>query len=103
MRVVSLSTGVAPLMSMTVAMSLAGRPSPLKPPLPPTCRMRPGANITALLVAPTFSGAVALGAPLNTPAERSAPAPPLAAASSHHIWSALMPKTSPLGATQARG
>ena len=94
---------MALLKSTTVAMALAGRPSPLLVPLPPICSTLPGANITALLVAPTFTGAVALGGVLNLPNTVTAPWASFAAGSSFHIVSAEMPTTLPSGATQARG
>ena len=96
----SASRGAPPLMSIIVAPALAGRPSPLNEPLPPTTRMRPGAYMTAVLVAPTLGRVVALGASLKRPATDSVPLP---AGSRYHMVSAETPKTRPSGATQARG
>ncbi len=70
------------------------------PPFPPKTTILPGAYITALLVVPTFTGFVVLGGPLNTPLLVMAPFP---AGSKNHICSAEIPKTLPLGATNAFG
>lgn len=63
----------------------------------------PGAYITALLVAPTFTGALVLAGVLNLPGIVTAPVPLLPVTSRYHMVSEEMPNTLPFGATQARG
>ena len=103
---VSVTTGVVPLMSITLASGLARFGLLSVMPLPPTCRMRPGSNITAELVKPTFGVVPPLllsCTVLKVPMRAIVPLRPLSSGSILNRMFDVMPKTEPSAAIHARG